>query len=214
MLSGMHASKTQPGQRPTTHIVFDMGGVLVDIQWQQKIGEILGQDIPFDQMHQLWGNSRAAEDFETGQINFATFSEQFRREFALNLDHAEFERLYAEVIRDEFPGTGQLLDHLGQHFELGLLSNINPYHWAMVEQRPFLAQIPHVHTSLTLGYMKPDPRIYRALLHSMQAEPEQVLFFDDGLINVEAARAEGMDAEQVFGPDDIEQALRDRGLWP
>lgn len=211
---GTYINKSKLRPYSTTHIVFDMGGVLVDIQWQQKIGEILGQDIPFDQIHQLWGNSKAAEDFETGRIDFSTFSERFRKEFALTLDHAEFERIYAEIIREEFSNTGKLLNHLGQHFELGLLSNINPYHWAMVEQWPFLQQISHVHTSITLGHMKPNPNVYRALMDKMQVAPEQVLFFDDGLINVEAARSEGMDAEQVFGPEDIERALRNRALWP
>lgn len=49
-----------------------------------------------------------------------------------------------------------------------------------------------VSADIALG--KPDPAIYRYLLESYDLQPEQCLFADDNLANVEAARTLGMHA--------------------
>jgi FMN phosphatase YigB (HAD superfamily) len=41
---------------------------------------------------------------------------------------------------------------------------------------------------------KPDPAIFRHVLKELDTRPEETLFIDDKLINIEAARALGMKA--------------------
>lgn len=48
--------------------------------------------------------------------------------------------------------------------------------------------------SCDLGLLKPEPGIYRACIEKAEAAPEECLFIDDILANVEAARACGMRA--------------------
>jgi HAD superfamily hydrolase (TIGR01509 family) len=48
--------------------------------------------------------------------------------------------------------------------------------------------------SYQLHMAKPDPAIYRYTLNELGAQPEETLFLDDRLVNVEAARALGMKA--------------------
>ena len=45
-----------------------------------------------------------------------------------------------------------------------------------------------------LGVVKPDARIYEACLQGLNAIPEQTLFIDDVSVNVEGARALGINA--------------------
>jgi len=59
---------------------------------------------------------------------------------------------------------------------------------------------------------KPDPRIYRALFDRYQVKPEQAVFIDDSLPNVQASRALGMAAVHFTGPEILRGALREHGL--
>jgi len=200
-------------QTPIKHIIFDMGGVLVQIRWHEEISRILGRDVPFEEIHALWGNARSTHAFETGQMDFETFSDAFLDEFNPTLDRAEFQQRFKGILGDDFPGVSELLDRLKPHYTLSLLSNTNACHWGMLQERDtFLPKLDHQFTSMELGVMKPDAAIYRAVLDTLNAKPEEALFFDDGIRNVEAARAMGMHSEQVFGPEDMAKVLYNKGL--
>lgn len=193
---------------PIKHLVFDMGGVLVRIHWHQEVSRMLQQDVPFEQIHALWGNAYSTHAFETGQLDFEAFTDAFIDEFKPALDRDTFQATFRNILDDEFPGITDLLHSLRERYTLSLLSNTNPCHWQMlVDRDTFLPLIEHHFTSMTLGVMKPDPAIYQAVQAALKANPESILFFDDGLKNVEAARALGWHAEQVFGPEDIRQQL-------
>jgi len=195
------------------HLVFDMGGVLVQIDWHGRVSKLLGKDIPFEDIHRLWGESVAATDFEHGQSDFATFCEGFIKENNLTIQPAQFEQEFRDIIQEDSPGICELLAQLKPHFTLSLLSNTNPYHWEMMQNRnTFLSYIENPYTSLDFGIMKPSPAIYKKLVESLNCEPSEILFFDDGLINVEAARKLGLNAEQVFGTEDIRVVLKEYRL--
>jgi putative hydrolase of the HAD superfamily len=55
--------------------------------------------------------------------------------------------------------------------------------------------------SARLGYAKPDPAYFHAVIEALRADPARVLFIDDRLENVEAARQCGLHAE-VHRPGD------------
>ena len=56
--------------------------------------------------------------------------------------------------------------------------------------------------SAEVGVKKPDPRIYQILLEKLQVNPEEAVFVDDFIENVEAARQLGMYAVHFKGPDE------------
>ncbi len=36
-----------------THIVSDMGGVLIEVQWQSRVEKLLNRPLPIDELHHL-----------------------------------------------------------------------------------------------------------------------------------------------------------------
>ena len=58
---------------------------------------------------------------------------------------------------------------------------------------------------------KPEAKIYREAIARAQCDPGQCFFIDDLAVNVEAARAHGMDAVQFVSQEQLEQELRVRG---
>lgn len=192
------------------HLIFDMGGVLVGLQWQQQVTLLLGRDVPFEQLHALWGSAHATHAFETGQLDFEAFTDALIKEFDLKLSREEVQHRFRAMLDDDFNDAVPLLKELKAdgRYSLNLLSNTNPCHLAMVKARnTFWPLLDNHFTSLDFGLMKPDPAIYQAVLKALNAQPQECWFFDDGKHNVETASALGFNAAQAFGPGDIKNIL-------
>jgi putative hydrolase of the HAD superfamily len=60
---------------------------------------------------------------------------------------------------------------------------------------------------------KPDPEMFRAALHAIEAKAEDAVFVDDLIENVIAARGVGIRSYQFTGSSDLVQLLeKDRLL--
>jgi HAD superfamily hydrolase (TIGR01509 family) len=66
--------------------------------------------------------------------------------------------------------------------------------------------------SFELGLVKPDPGIYHYLLEKLGTAPEETLFLDDKLLNVEAALALGIRALEFSTVDRLRADLIAAGL--
>lgn len=187
-----------------THLVFDMGGVLIRLQWHENVSKILGKEIDSSEIHQLWLKSEATSGFDKGLIDFESFFSGFQHEFGTDLSMLEFEQFFAAMLQEDYPETLPTLSLLGQNYSLALLSNTNPFHWSMIQERnTFLPLFNHVFTSIDLELMKPDPAIYQRVQTALDVDPGCILFFDDNALNVESARASGWNAEVVHGMEDV-----------
>jgi len=102
-----------------------------------------------------------------------------------------------------------------QGLRVGLLSNAPPgrsasasaaARWGM--EGLFDAQV----FSYQVGALKPDPRMYAAILNKLDITPAETLFIDDSPRNVAGAEAVGMQAIHFTGVPALLAELRERGL--
>ncbi|MER6993595.1 HAD family phosphatase [Saccharopolyspora hirsuta] len=111
------------------------------------------------------------------------------------------------------PGSVRLLEDLHQQgVTLALLSNAPSSFGRAAEQADWARLFKHLVFSGDLQLAKPDARIYRSLLETIDAEPADCLFFDDRQENVDAAREVGLAAELWPGPDAARALLRSRSI--
>ena len=61
-------------------------------------------------------------------------------------------------------------------------------HWKIADA------FDHIFISAELGLAKPDPRIYQAVEKEIRKDPPEMVFVDDFIENVEAAREAGWNA--------------------
>lgn len=66
--------------------------------------------------------------------------------------------------------------------------------------------------SADVGALKPQPEIYQALFSQYNLEPEESVFIDDMLRNIEGANSVGMSAIEFKNVHQCEKALKDFGL--
>ena len=69
--------------------------------------------------------------------------------------------------------------------------------------------VDHIYASCRMGLLKPSPEIYPKMLSEGQMKPEETLFVDDGIANVEAAQALGIHSLLVKNTEDWHDALQD-----
>jgi len=80
-------------------------------------------------------------------------------------------------------------------YKTGILSNLpRPLGESLRATPGFLDPFEHITFSYELGFIKPEPEIYRHAMEGLAAEPGRTLFLDDRPDNVEGARAAGLEA--------------------
>lgn len=199
-----------PRSRPDHRVLlFDLGGVVVESAGLAVLHERLPQLTPV-QIQARWLASEAVGRFERGTITPDEFARAFLAEWPLPLEPAAFLREFATWVRGFLPGAARLLSQLRMRHTVACLSNTNAVHWGVLDdvRKAFDVCI----ASHLIGHMKPDRAAYEQALQRLGAEPPHVCFFDDLAVNVEAARALGLQAVQVRGVVEVVAALRGLGV--
>lgn len=119
-------------------------------------------------------------------------------------------------IEKPVPGSWEILESLvARDVPLFAITNWSADTWpAALELYPRLAQVfRDIVVSGQVGFLKPQPQIYRLLMDRNALEPGACIFIDDNADNVAGAKALGMDAVQFTGADQLAQDLAERGLF-
>lgn len=186
-------------------LLFDLGGVLIEIAIFEELPKLLSSPVERDEVRRRWLFSPAVQAFERGETSADDFIAAFIDEWGLKVGPEAFLTAYESWLRGPYPGALELLERLRRDYRIALLSNCNPVHWRQLEQVRGLAHVAY--SSHLLGLVKPDAAIFERVLSDLGVEPDQVCFFDDTPPNVEAARAAGLRAYQTEGLDALELTL-------
>ena len=194
-------------------VLFDVGGVLVQLNGITPLLEWLAHRIDVAQMWRMWLTSPAVRAFETGRIDADEFAAQLIREFDLPIAPRAFLESFAQWPSGLFPGVAEVVARIPPRYTKALLSNSNALHWPRVIGEMGLGQLfEHQFVSHLTGRIKPDRAAFEHVLESLGCAPGSVLFLDDNLVNVEAARAIGMRGAVVSGTAAVAQALAEAGI--
>lgn len=102
-----------------------------------------------------------------------------------------------------------LIDELKEkQIRVGLLSNINDRYTHLIRSFGFYELFDPCLLSYEIGLEKPDPKIYELLLQQLNLPAKEVVFIDDKLENVEAAKAMGIDAIVFESAAQIREELK------
>lgn len=177
------------------NIVFDLGGVLLNINPKRTIEAfgLLG-------MEQLIGDKGLTYDhdifylMEQGKITPDEFREGVRKLLLIDVTNDQIDIAWTAMLLD-FPKIRvDLLQKLSNEFDLYLFSNTNAIHVAKYQsifrnQHGFevTSLFKKVFHSNEIGYRKPTFESYQEIVLLSGIRPEESLFIDDSLKNVEGA---------------------------
>ena len=149
--------------------------------------------------------------FDMGNVLVRFDPELFMDRYSLT---GEDRKLIRNEVFRSVEGMLELLQALkAKGYRLYLLSNAaarQPIYWARAEASKLM---DGALISAEVKLLKPDPQIYRTFLHKFALRPEECVFIDDTLINVEGALYENL-AGIVFNMDvpALAESLRALGV--
>lgn len=187
-----------------TILLFDLGGVLVDLG--DPAGE-MSLNMSNEQFWELWLSSPLVQQFETGQLDAHEFVAAFSGHVGVEdaVDFAARIRRWRLPMFDEIEG---FLTALTRRTDIALLSNTNEIHWAQVQsQSDVFASFQKLFLSFETGYAKPDPAAFLDVVEYFGCAPQQIVFLDDNAGNVAAAQAAGLRSKQTKGPAQVKAAV-------
>lgn len=194
---------------PFDVILFDLGGVLIELTGVPVMIEWTKGRFTADQLWERWLSSNAVREFERGLSTPEHFSGAMIDEFGLTVSADTFLNEFLYWPRGTYPGTRTLLQKLSTRYTLASLSNISAMHWERIcNEMDLITYFSSNFPSFKTGFVKPDKEAYINALDKLECQPERVLFMDDNTVNVDTAVSLGMTAFTVAGLPGVETALQ------
>lgn len=192
------------------HLLFDLDRTLWDFDANASKALIqLHQhyriDIPYDQFSHIYHqiNDALWESYRAGSI-----SKEYLhiKRFSQTLDYFHITTLSSSEIADYYldacsqqtaliPGAIEMLDQLcSPRITLSIISNgFREAQIPKMRTSRLLPYFQHIFLSEEIGYQKPDVRFFNAVLHRLQAQPQDCLVIgDDYRVDILGAQAAGI----------------------
>jgi putative hydrolase of the HAD superfamily len=185
----------------TEAIIFDLGGVILDIDY--NLTRSAFEKLGVRNFHEMYSQSSADQLFrnlETGKISEENFCNEINKCTGLQLSPAEIVRAWCAMLLNFREESLAFLDELKSKYKLFLLSNTNHIHIPVFNkiynsrkrEKPFNGFFEKAYYSCEIGLRKPDAACYDWVLKEEKLVPAKTIFVDDSVQNIDAAKLAGM----------------------
>ena len=195
-------------------ITFDLGNVLVRVDHMEFCRRlaVITQSTA-EKVFDYVFNSGLEPGYDTGKMTSQEFYRQILAQFKVSLEFDRFARWWNSLF-SPMPEMEEVVIRLAQDYPLYLMSNTNALHFEYIQDNyPIMKQFSHFVLSYQVGSRKPEHGIYEHLLQQAEMAPERILFIDDKLPFVAAAREHGIQAWQFTSCEALKWQLMAHGLW-
>ena len=203
-------SRDKTVSRPT--IIFDLGGVLVSVDFMRACARLEAAGAaPAAVIRDAILGGAEKIGFDTGHLSPQEFAARFCATIGLRLPYSDFAEIWCDIFAEQREVT-RLLDEIGKHADLVLLSNTDPLHLDYVRNHyGFLAKFGRLVLSYEVGHAKPARQIFERAI-GLCPPGTRMIYFDDVPEFVSAARACGLPAEQFVDAATLRRDLERFGV--
>ena len=197
----------------TKNIIFDLGGVLLDINYQNSIDAFKNVGIQnFEDMFSQFKADALFEKLETGELSEPDFYTAIKQRTLLTITNDQIDNAWnALILRFRTESLAEL-EKLAGRYKLYLLSNTNNIHLKYFKSlftretgKPLLdAYFTKAWYSSEVGLRKPGEQIFQFALQEENLVAAETLFIDDTLANIETAQKLGFKTHLLLPTERIE----------
>lgn len=179
------------------NIIFDFGGVIINIDPQKTIQAL--KTLKLYQPEKIFSNPNSSSmlnKLELGVISNQEFLLYIKQFCSPDTSSLDIIRAWNAMLLDIPQQRISLLQQLKKDYKIFLLSNTNYIHYLSyvvdfekaTRGIKFNDFFDRAYFSFELKMRKPNIEIYKYVLNEQQLIPEETLFIDDSLENIETAK--------------------------
>lgn len=192
-------------------LIFDFGGVLIDLNKERSIQAFaeLGIEKVKDLLNN-WCQKGIFLLFEEGKISSHEFLNNIHRMTEKELSDEDIKQAFFTFLVDLPRYKLNLINKLRKHYNIFLLSNINEMIFQYCCDTFFHAYgididdyFDKLYLSFQMKVCKPDKKIFEIMIADSGLQPEECLFLEDGLQNIETAKSLGFNTYFVKPEEDF-----------
>lgn len=201
-------------QQSYSAVVFDLGNVLIPFNHGIIIDQLneIKPDLGKRFYKFYMDNYNIHRDFEKGILPEKEFIKIMLNVCENVIDAPTFCKIFSGVFSVD-DNVVSILPKLKVNYRLFLLSNTNPIHKEYgYKQYEFLNNFEKSFLSFEVGYLKPEPGIYKAIEEYSKLPPQELIFIDDIKEYVDAARSRGWDGIQFINYNQLVDEFKKRNI--
>jgi glucose-1-phosphatase len=198
------------------NIIFDLGGVLLNIDPKKTI-EAFGRL----GMEQLIGDKGLSYDhdifylMEQGKVTPEEFRNGVRQLISAEVTDDQIDTAWTAMLLDFPANRVELVKNLRNNYKIYLFSNTNAIHVKQYHadfRKLYGFEVSSLFEidfySNEIGYRKPSPESFQEIIRLSGINPEESIFIDDSLPNVEAAIGCGLKGYWLEPGQKIEEVFQ------
>lgn len=183
------------------NIIFDLGGVILDIDEEIVYQELGKLGINVSELAHSKAFMDIMSKFDTGIITAPTFRRKMKALLGLEkMTDQRFDGIWNAMLLDIPRERIEAIEQVKQHYRIFLMSNTNEIHYDLYVRdlqlrfgyNEFDALFHKSYFSFAEHLEKPDPRFFELILDHEGLVPEETLFIDDTAANIKVAKSLGI----------------------
>ena len=197
---------------PIKNIIFDLGGVLYDIRYENIADKFATYGLPnFTQQYTREAQSEAIDLFESGRMSVPDFRNYIRSLSPVPLTDQQIDDAWNAIIIDLPVHRVEMLHELKKRYRLFLFSNTNPLNYDCFQVQLhekygcdiFAECFVKAYFSHEMMMRKPNVEAFRRVIDEQGLNPAETLFIDDTARHIEGARKAGLHAYLLPKGEDV-----------
>jgi putative hydrolase of the HAD superfamily len=192
-------------------IVLDLGNVVFDIDFKRVFESWAATSGTSAQdLAAAWSTDEFYNQHEVGAITFKEYADALAQQMNINMTYDAWLDGWNALFVGPYRQVCDLLPQLADRLPLYAFTNTNPTHQAAWQKlyHQELSAFERVFISSEMGLRKPDPAAFGHICSTISTAPEDVLFIDDSMPNVEGAQLAGLAARHIHCEADVVDLLK------
>ena len=198
-------------QHRIRNILFDLGGVILDIDVNATLKQFYELGFPPDLMqYPLNMSTDIFFNYQIGRISTEEFRDAIRERSGVEMSDRVFDRAWNAMIVGIPEERTRLLKALSDRYDLYMLSNTSPLHVDVFEPMYLAASgismhrvFKKIYYSHEIGCHKPDHDAWEYVIKDAGILPGETLFLDDSIHNIKASQELGFRAIHIHERTDL-----------
>jgi putative hydrolase of the HAD superfamily len=197
------------GKTEIKNIIFDWGGVITDLHFDRakkafaELGlAIFDESVPHDPNDDLF------IPFEIGKISPEKFRKRVKTMTTQSITDEMIDHAWNSLLGDLPEERLNILKKSSEYYRTFLLSNTNaihlPFYYNYMREKfgieGYHKLFEKVYYSYELGLRKPNADIFKYVIENAGIKPEETMFIDDFIENIDTARLVGFKTIHLKAP--------------